>query len=169
MFASGGMNIFEVSNNELAGFVADYFALRGGACKTTSYQYGMPDVENWLEKFDREISGQWWEEQQLLRIGVEVRTKSDFKWDSAYVATEGESHPGFRIIQTAGNRSYMRVFKIVPLVEMGLLTVIELNIFRNGTGKNSPSINELAATYGPAFAELEITMESKLYDYLANG
>ena len=63
----------------------------------------------------------------------------------------------------------MRVFKIVPHVEMGLLTVIELNIYRNGTGKNAPSINELAETYGPAVAELEITMESKLYDYLANG
>lgn len=36
-------------------------------------------------------------------------------------------------------------------------------------GKNAPSINELAETYGPAAAELEITMESKLYDYLANG
>ena len=169
IFAHGGMNIFEVSNNGLAGFVADYFALRGGACKLTSYQYGMFNFENWLEKFDREISGQWWEEQQLLRIGVEVRTKFDVKWDSAYFATEDEFPPGFRIVQTAGNRSYMRVFKIVPHVEMGLLTVIELNIIRNGTSKNSPSINELAETYGPAFAELEITMESKLQDYLANG
>jgi len=170
MFASGGMNIFEVSNSdELMGFVADYFALRGGACKTTSYQYGNFDFVDWQDKFEREISEQWWEEQQLLRIGVEVRTKSDFKWDSAYFETEGESPPGFRIIQTAGNRSYMRVFKIVPHVEMGLLTVIELNILRNGTGKNSPSISELAETYGPAFAELEIMMESKLYDYLANG
>ena len=153
------------------GFVADYFALRGGACKPTSYQYGNFDFANvnWQEKFEREISEQWWEEQQLLRIGVEIRTKSDFKWDSGYFETEGESPPGFRIIQTAGNRSSMRVFKIVPHVEMGLLTVIELNIYRNGTGKNAPSINELAETYGPAFAELEITMESKLYDYLANG
>lgn len=169
ILAHGGMNIFEVSDNGLAGLVADYFALRGGVCEPTSYQYGLPNWENWQERFDTEIKEQWWTEQQLLKVGVEVRNKFVVKWDSAYFGPDSEFGTGFRIVQTAENRSFLRVFKIVPNTEMGLLTVIELNIIRNGTSKDSPSINELAKTYGPAFAELEIKMESKLKDYLESG
>ena len=169
MFAHGGMNIFEVSDNDIEGVVADYFAVRGGACKPMSYQYGLLDWENWQERFDSEIDGQWWTEQQMLKIGVEIRKKLDVKWDSAYFGPDIGSGPGFRIIQTSGNRSYMRIFRIISNSEMGLLTVIELNIIRNATSKNSPSIVELVDTYSPAFGELEIAMESKLAEYLAIG
>ena len=169
MFAHGGMNIFEVSDTGVADFVADYFAVRGGACKPTSYQYGLTNWDNWQERYQEVIDGQWWTEQQMLEMGVEIRKKLDAKWDSGYFGPDCESCPGFRIVQTAGNRSFLRVFKITPHIEMGLLTVIELNIIRNGTNKNSPSIIELAKTYGAAMGELEITMESKLKDYLANG
>jgi hypothetical protein len=56
---------------------------------------------------------------------------------------------------------------VIEYAELGLLTVIELNVSRNGT-KNSPSIVELVNLYAPAVAELEITMENKLADYLAD-
>jgi hypothetical protein len=167
MFTQGGMNIFEVSDNGLANFVADYFALRGGTCKPTTYRYGQTDWDNWQERFEREIKEQWATEQQLLNAGVEIRTKFAASWDSAYFRDDGEFGPAFRIIQTSPKQRYIRVFKISSYTDMGLLTVIELKMIRNGS-KNSPSIVELAKTYGPVFAELEIAMESKLNEYLAN-
>ncbi|NBT00240.1 MAG: hypothetical protein EBS61_06275 [Betaproteobacteria bacterium] len=143
MWAHGGMNIFEVSDDDPVNLLADDFALRGGSCKPTTYRYGLLDSDNWQERFKKEVTEQWATEQQLLRVGVEIRTDMAVSWDS------------------------IRVFKIVSYAEMGLLAVIELNIIRNGA-KNAPSIVEMAKTFAPAVAELEIAMESKLNEYLAN-
>ena len=167
MWAHGGMNIFEVSDDDPVNLLADDFALRGGSCKPTTYRYGLLDSDNWQERFKKEVTEQWATEQQLLRVGVEIRTDMAVSWDSAYFRDDGEFGPAIRIIQTSEKQRMIRVFKIVSYAEMGLLAVIELNIIRNGA-KNAPSIVEMAKTFAPAVAELEIAMESKLNEYLAN-
>jgi hypothetical protein len=167
MIAQGGMNIFEVSDNGLMNYIADYFAVRGGTCKPTTYLYGLTDWDNWEERHQREVNVQWAREQALLNLGVEIRTDKAVSWDSAYFRDDGEFGTAIRIVQTSPKQRYIRVFRIVSYAEMGLLTVIELQIMRNGP-KNAPSIVEMAKTFAPAVAELEIAMESKLNEYLAN-
>jgi len=179
MWAHGGMNIFEVENAGLADFVADYFAIRGGTCELTSYIYRCDDWISCEQKYleDKEffravflspITEQWWTEQQMLDAGVEIQRKNDVKFDSKFCSEDCVGAPGFRITQTSGKRSYIRIFRIIEHIEMGLLTVIELNVYRNGN-RNAPSIFELIDMYVPAMAELEITMERKLLDYIAGS
>lgn len=167
MFAHGGMNIFEVSSSGLADDVADYFAIRGGACELTSFVYACVDFASCKEKYLPQQQ-QWWTEQEVLDVGVEIQRKNDVKFDSRFCSETCVGGPGFRITQTSGRRCYIRTFRVIEHIELGLLTVIELNVLRNGCGRNSPSIVELAKTYAPAIAELEITMERKLADYLVD-
>lgn len=167
MFAHGGMNIFEVSNSGLADEIADYFAIRGGACELTSFVYRCDDYASCKQKHLPQQQ-QWWTEQEVLDVGVEIQRKNDVKFDSRFCSEDCVGGPGFRITQTSGRRCYIRTFRVIEHIELGLLTVIELNVLRNGCGRNSPSIVELAKKFAPAIAELEITMERKLADYLVD-
>jgi len=167
MWAHGGMNIFEVSNSGLADFVADYFAIRGGTCEFTSYVYRCDDWTFCKAAYAPQPP-QWWTEQQVVRAGIEIQRKNDVKFDSKFCSEDCVGAPGFRITQTSAKRSYIRTFRIIEHIEMGLLTVIELNVYRNGN-RNAPSIFELIDMYVPAMAELEITMERKLLDYIAGS
>ena len=167
LFAMGGMNIFEVSNGGLADFVADYFAIRGGACELTSLKYQCFDWTSCEQAYSPQPP-QWWTEQQVVGAGIEIKRKDDVKLDSRFCSEDCVGGPGFRITQTSGKRCFVRTFRLIEHIELGLLTVIELNVLRNGCGRNSPSIVELAKNFAPAIAELEITMERKLADYLVD-
>jgi hypothetical protein len=167
MFFHGGMTIFEVPNSGLAEIVADYFAVRGGTCELTSFKYRCSNWAKCEQIYNPLQRQQWFTEQPLLDAGVEIQRKNDVKFDSRFCSETCVGGPGFRITQTSGRRSYIRTFRVIEYAELGLLTVIELNVSRNGT-KNSPSIVELVNLYAPAVAELEITMENKLADYLAD-
>lgn len=173
VFAQGGMNIFQVSSVEklkgLEGRVADNFAARGGDCKATSKFYAIRDVDNFAEKFGDTITTQWWTEQQLLEIPFDVTSRS-LKFESRFGKQDFDLGLGFRVLQAASGENWIRNFSLVPLPDLGLLVVIELNIYMNSTVSGSMSGVEFAETYAPALPKLQTQMFKELIGFiLGNG
>lgn len=169
VLAQGGITAFANLDErpDLVGLVTDAFAARGGTCKANSKFYVVRDKENWREGFDSNVRGSWWSEWELLKVPFDFNSKlGELEFDSIFFGPDSESLPGFRIVQVAEKRTWIRVFSIIDYKELQTTMLIELNIFLNGTSGNSPSINEFSEKYGLAFAELETLMSSKIVNLI---
>jgi len=172
VLATGGMHVFEIASSEklgsLAGNVVDSFNAGGGECQVRPerYQVAVP-AEEWDPKWRALPLQQWWNDQKLVDSGTATLTKGFVNFETLLIDQAAEI--GFRFTQFGIDYNWIRDFFVFTYPELGLLVLIEVNVFENSETDEFPSIVEFTDKYADAVKELQSLLFKNLYNYLKDN
>lgn len=172
VLATGGMHVFEIASSEklggLAGNLVDSFNAGGGECQVRPDFYQVDALaEEWDPKWSALPFQQWWNDQKLVDSGTATLRKGRVNFETMLMDQAAEI--GFQFMQFGIDYNWIRDFFVFTYPELGLLVLIEVNVYENSKTDKSPSIVEFTDEYVDAVAELQSLLFKNLYNYLKDN
>lgn len=167
VLATGGMHVFETPPSDklrgLAGSVVDKFNAGGGECQVRPNFYSVKESD-WTDKWGKLPFQHWWNDNKLVDSGIATLKTGRVTFETLLLNQVAEV--GFQFLQYGINENWIRDFFVFTYPELGLVVLIEVNIFENAPTSKSPSTVEFADQYLDVAAELQLLLFKNLNNYL---